>query len=170
MKKILLQIIPALLLVCLSAYGQNRGNLDIPINISLIKGINLTAIKGDLDFGEIVLNHASTKMVKTPNDGLLIEVNGNPGRNVFVDYSNSPLFKQGEESNEEGSLDFNPNLLASETSTTNNTTLLNSNSSLTLKNSNGLGKHYLWIGGEIDVDANSSHGSYQGTLTLTVSY
>jgi spore coat protein U-like protein len=171
MKKILLQIFPALfLLVCLSVHGQNRSTTAVPINITLVKGINLSTIKGDLNFGEIVTNSVASKMIKNPNDGVLIEVNGNPGRDVFVNYSNTILTVDEDLGTENTSLNFQPKLVASVDQEYIAPTTIESSSSVTLNNKDGFGKHYLWIGGEIEVNENSQHGNYQGTLTLTVSY
>lgn len=171
MKKILLQIFPALFfLVYISASAQVRSTANIPISISIVKGINLSTIKGDLDFGEIVTNTVASKMIKNPDDGMLIEVNGNPGRDVFVQYSNTTLTANNNISDDSGSLNFSPKLVSSAKQSYSETTPLQSSSHVTLENSNGYGKYYLWIGGEVELSDNSQHGNYQGTLTLTVSY
>jgi spore coat protein U-like protein len=169
MKKILLQIFPAIfLLVNLSVCGQSRSTSNVPISISVVKGINLTTIKGDLDFGEIVTNTVASKLVKEPSEGMLIEVNGNPGRNVFVHYTNTSLTVEDSES--ANSLNFKPNIVASEDQNYTSPQKLEPSSSVTLNNKDGYGSHYFYLGGEIEVDQNSQHGNYQGTLTLTVSY
>ncbi len=171
MKKYFSSFLPAILFLgFISIQGQGRSTANIPINVSLLKGIQVSTLSGDLDFGEIVKSGVSSKLTKKPGEGVLIEVNGHPGKSVIVEYTNPLLANFDAVGINEPVINFNPVLTSSPDQNYIETSLLKSSSSMTLADNNGYGKQYIWVGGELEIDKDAPHGNYQGTLTLTISY
>jgi len=162
---------PLLLIICIimpiSMYGQGKTTASANIGISIIKALQISQVQGSLTFGELVQTGVATSVERTPDKGILFEVNGNSGREITFDFENTTL------NNSVGNkiLSFVPNIAHTQNSSnyTNPTTVLKG-SSHKLEDINGTGYLYLWVGGKIDVDKNLPAGDYSGEFLVTVSY
>lgn len=156
-----------LVVATLSINAQNRVVASADVRISVVKALQINKLQGDLSFGDFVQTGVSAKMERTPDKGILFEVNGNPGRDVTLDFENVSL-GNGSENN---SLNFIPHLSQTKSNSTYiNPTEVHKGSSHKLENINGTGYLYLWVGGEIMVDKELSNGDYSGDFSVTVSY
>ena len=148
-------------------FAQGGNVAAASVNISIVKSLKINKIQGDLSFDNIALTGISTKVVCTPDKGVLFEVNGNPGRDVTVDFKNVLL----NNSSDDDQLSFIPKVAQTQS----NTNYISPNevtngSSHQLENINGTGYLYLWVGGEIELDKSLSSGDYLGEFLVTVSY
>jgi hypothetical protein len=158
-----------------SIFAQSSASLDEPVLIQILKGLSMTKVGGDLDFGEYVITSADETLTKTPDAGVNFEVTGFPGRAVTITYANVTLDNNtwvGTNGGTTDNLTFVPNV---ESTAGNNTysgaSSVISGGSVNLTNDgSGLGKLYLWVGGSIDVATTTEQGDYTGTFTLTVAY
>ncbi len=158
-----------------SLFAQSSASLDEPVLISILKGLSMTKVGGDLDFGEYVITNNAQTITKTPDAGVNFEVTGFPGRAVTVTYANVTMDNNAwvaANGGTNGNLTFVPNV---ESTGGNNTysgaANVISGGSVNLSNDgSGLGKLYLWVGGSIDVATTTEQGDYTGTFTLTVAY
>jgi hypothetical protein len=149
--------------------GQSGETASANISITIVKPLQIDQIKGDLSFGEFVLGSVSTKLAKTPNDGILFEVSGHEGRNVVIDYQNAILNNQN--ISENSTIQFRPEINTTFNSQNySNATSVAKGSSYQLANNNGDGILYLWVGGEMDIDSKLPSGNYSGEFAVTVSY
>lgn len=149
------------------AINAQNGTVSANVRIKLVKALEVQKVHGDLYFGELVLTGASAKVEKTPDQGVLFQISGQPGKNVTIDFG-SPLLT-AENSNK--NLEFIPTV----NHTGNNSQYVNpitviKGTSYKLVNNQGTGSLYLWVGGEIDVDGTMPYGDYSGQFPVTVSY
>ncbi|MCK5591636.1 MAG: hypothetical protein KAI72_06750, partial [Candidatus Pacebacteria bacterium] len=81
MKYAKMTVLAVMSMLCITTIvnSQAKQNAQIDVRITLTKGLNLRTIQGDLNFGEIIQTGVSSNLVKTPNKGLVLEVNGSPG-------------------------------------------------------------------------------------------
>ena len=154
--------------------AQNQYLASATINVSLVKGLNINLANGHLDFGEVVQSGASTKVSRTPDKGIYLEVNGQPGHDVMIDYNNSILSnKLWSDSFEgtEGNLLFQPDVEYSNSAPDYSTASpVVGGNSYALSNSIDKSNIHLWIGGEIDIPQDQPEGDYSGHFVVTVSY
>jgi hypothetical protein len=147
--------------------GQGKNTASANIHISIVKALQISQVQGNLTFADLVQTGVSTSIGRTPDKGILFEVNGNSGRNITLDFENTTL------NNVTGnkSLNFIPEV----SQTKNNTSYINptpvlNGSSHKLEDINGTGYLYVWVGGKMDVDRNLPVGDYSGEFSVTVSY
>ncbi len=165
--KYVLLLLAIYIIVPCVMFAQGNGVATANVRISLVKSLQVNKIQGDLSFSDIVQTGISTKITKTPDKGVLFEVNGNPGRDVTFDFKNIVL----NNNSDDDQLKFIPKVAH----TKNNTNYISprevvNGSTHRLENINGTGYLYLWVGGEIDLDKNLSNGDYSGEFLVTVSY
>ncbi len=157
-----------------SIFAQSSASLDEPVLIQILKGLSMSKVGGDLDFGEYVLTSSNATATKTPDAGVNFEVTGFPGRAVTVTYANVLLSNSAWVSANGGTNDnltFVPNVESTlGNSTYSGASSVVSGGTVNLTNDGGIGKLYLWVGGAIDIDASTEQGDYTGTFTLTVAY
>ena len=156
-----------LMSMSLSSYGQSKVLASADVRISLHKALQVNKLQGDLLFGDLVQTGVATRVERTPDKGILFEVNGAPGREITFDFENTSLTNISD--NEQ--LNFIPNL----SHTRNNSSYINptkveKGSAYKLENTSGVGHLYLWVGGEVLVNSNLSSGDYSGEFLVTVSY
>ncbi len=167
-----MKILASILLLILtyqSSISQNNSNINIPITCKLIKGIQIEKLNGDLNFGEIVLQTNEFIETKTPSDGVVFKLKTEPYRNIFVNYSSIELLNNY--TNSSSSIFFVPTLVhTGKSSSYTNPIEIPNNSSLTVENENGTGILYLWLGGTLNVNPNSTEGNYSGILTINITY
>ncbi len=166
LKYILFLLAVYVMLPC-SVFAQGSNNAVASVNISIVKSLKINKIEGDLLFDDIALTGSSTKIIRTPDKGVLFEVNGNPGRDVTFDFKNVLL----NNSSDDNQLRFTPKVAQTQSNTNfvSPQKVING-SSHKLEDVNGTGYLYLWVGGEIDLDRNLSSGNYSGEFLVSVSY
>jgi hypothetical protein len=165
-----------LIVLVFSSYtsAQNHSLANAPIKVTIIKGLNINLVNGDLDFGELVQSGISTKVTKTPDKGIYLEVNGHPGHDVVIDYNNTTLSNKpwsDSYGGTEGNLLFQPDVEYSNSEPDYlHTNPVVGGNSYSLSNSIDKTNLHLWIGGEIDIPQNQPSGDYSGHFVVTVSY
>ncbi|MBN1299844.1 MAG: DUF4402 domain-containing protein [Melioribacteraceae bacterium] len=164
-------ILPAVLLCFSSVHAQYRSEASIPISLKLTKGLNLSTIKGDLDFGEIISNQSLNAVAKDPQNGVLLQIAGHPGREVIVEFDQTLLSNSSWVERNGGTLNqihFSPSVETGNTENYNETAIVSAGQSVKLEN--GSGKKYLWVGGELQLNSGTPQGDYSGNFTLTINY
>ena len=165
----------SLIILTGNCLAQTGSTISENINISLISGLSLKKIGGDIDFGEVVATDSKQWKTKKPNNGARFVVTGFPDRKVTITYSRKVIVNNNQwvsnYSGNNGTMKF----IAHVRNTGNKSTYTNprrvrSGKRYKLENSNGIGKLYLWVGGRIKIAANQPQGKYVGTFTLTVAY
>ena len=157
------------ILVTSFVLGQSGKTASANISITIVNSLQINQIKGDLSFGELVVGSVSTKLAKTPNDGILFEVSGQAGRNVVVDYQNTILNSQSISNN--STIQFRPKVNTTfDSQDYSNATSVSAGGAYQLASNNGDGILYLWVGGEMDIDSKLQSGNYSGDFSVTVSY
>ena len=155
------------------ALGQSNTTASANVSITLVKALQINQIKGDLSFGELVLGSVSTKLERTPDKGILFEVNGSAGRNVVVDYQNTLLNNRSvsEDTPIKSSIQFTPQVNTTYTNSNySNVKSISTGESHQLNDKDGDGVLYLWVGGKMDIDSELPSGNYSGEFAITVSY
>ena len=150
-----------------SICAQSKGTAAANVRVSLVKALQVNKIQGDLSFGELILTGVAAKVERSPEKGVLFEINGHPGRNITLDFDKTILNANASNKN----LQFIPKI----NHTSNhaqyvNPTTVTKGSSYKLEDKNGNGYLYIWVGGEIDIDGNLPSGDYSGEFLVTVSY
>ncbi len=167
MKKYFIYIL--LYFTALPLFAQKEAQTSALIKVKLLKGLNITKIKGNLDFGEVILNGDGQKIIKQPDEGIEFVVSGHPNKEAIITYKPTLLTQ----SSNHGSnpLIFLPAVL--QTGVNINfvsPSVVKSGSTILLNNQNGIGKTFIWVGGDIDIKPQSTEGNYEGIFTLTVAY
>jgi hypothetical protein len=162
------------LVLSTGTFAQNQSLANATINATLVKALNINLVNGDLDFGDVVQAGISTKVTRTPDKGIYLEVSGHPGHDVVIDYNNITLSnKQWSDSYEgtEGNLLFQPDVEYSNSDPDySSANPVVGGNSYNLSNSIDQPSLHLWIGGEIDIPQNQPNGDYSGQFVVTVSY
>ncbi len=159
------------ILFLLSSVGfcQTAVNSSATVKVKLIKSLKIEKIKGNLDFGEIILNGSNQDLLKKPNEGIEFVILGHPQKEAIVTYQ--PALLLPEEPTNKKSLIFLPAVF--ETGDNINFTSpknVKSGTAVQLENNNGIGKTFIWVGGKIKLNSNQSEGDYKGTFTISVAY
>ncbi len=146
-------------------FAQSSANASTTVKIQLKKGLTISNLNGDLDFGEVILTGNAQTETITPDAGVKFEVTGHPSKSVMVSYVADILTDGGS-----NTLTFNPDFkhtLADPTYTS--PADVTSGNSYLLTPSGGVGKLFLWLGGSIEV-TNATEADYTGAFTVTVAY
>lgn len=153
----------ATLLFSSNVFAQDFANASTPVTISLIKGLSMSVEDGSISFTEGVAGRSETISVSAGTaSGAMFKVMGHEGRDVTLDFTNTPL------SNGVSSLTFEPAVEYTTTSSYSGASTRADNTTVALHNTNG--DAYLWVGGSIDVDGSETAGNYTGSFTLSVAY
>jgi len=157
-----------------SVFAQSFASLDEPVLIQIKKGLSISKLGGDLNFGEYVLSANNETINKSNEEGINFEVTGHPGRAVTINFADVTLSNNAwvsANSGTAGNLTFLPEV---ESTGANNAysgaSTVTTGGSVNLVNDAGLGKLYLWVGGNIEVTNSTNQGDYVGTFTLSVAY
>jgi spore coat protein U-like protein len=158
-------------------YSQgSNSTINIPISISISSSLSINKVSGDLDFGEVLSTATTQTLTKDPEFGVLFEVNGIARERITVDYSNSVVLDNHNwvsfnGSGVEDDLLFTPNVRhTGRRSTYVNSNNLRDGRRIRLRNDNGTGKLFIWVGGDLEVKPNQKAGDYEGTFNITVAY
>jgi hypothetical protein len=147
-------------------FAQSSANSSANVKVQIKKGLSISNIGGtDLDFGETILTGAAQTISKTPGTGVAFEVTGHPNKVVSVTFAGMKLYDAL--SNE---LDFTPTVMHTLNDPGYNTPLgVTSGDGLSLEPVAGVGKLYLWLGGDIIITG-AVEGDYTGSFSMTVAY
>lgn len=159
-------------------FSQTSANSNANVKVNIKKGLSIDNVgSGELDFGEYLTGVADDNLSIAPSAGVSFEVLGHPGKNISIDYDDKVTLDnddwvttQGGGTN--GSLIFTANVEHTGGSSTYGTggTAVSDNGTVGLVNDTGVGKLYLWLGGNIPVTATTAQGEYTGAFTITVAY
>lgn len=156
--------------------GQPFGNnISIPISLSISNGPIIKEVSGNLDFGDVYSLTSIQTLTRDPEFGVLFEVNGKARSRVSVNYSSTvPLDNSNwvsVNSGATGSIVFTPNVMhTSRNPTYTNPRNLRNGRRIRLRNVNGIGKLFIWVGGDMEIKANQEIGDYEGIFNITVAY
>ena len=175
MKKAILALV-LFLAVGNFAFAQISANTNAPVNVSLIKGLAISANSGNLNFTEVIVTpNLQTKAI-TNEDGQQFLITGHPNRQITLTYDETVTLTNN------AWVTTNGGTNSSITFTIHTADRTGSNSSYTdpvgitsggttnLVNVLGTGTMYVWLGGEIVVPGGQAHGDYTGTLNVSVAY
>lgn len=170
-------IVLYLLLLQSFVYTQvGIASVNIPVSVSITNSLSINRVSGDLDFGEVLSTASSQTLTRDPELGVLFEVNGISRERITVDYSNNVVLDNHNWVSFNGSgieddLLFTPNVRhTGRRSTYTSSRNLRDGRRIRLRNNNGTGKLFIWVGGELEINPNQNAGEYEGTFNITVAY
>ncbi|MCX7610076.1 MAG: DUF4402 domain-containing protein [Ignavibacterium sp.] len=169
-------ILTAFILSCISSfiYAQSSASATATVLAQLKKGLSVSLIGGNLNFGEIILNGSPQTPSIAPASGANFRIIGHPNKNVVISFSNVTLDNNAWVSSNGGSngtMVFTPVVKHTGSSSTySSASDVVSGNSYNLVNVTGDGYLYLWVGGSLSIAANQPHGDYTGTFSITVAY
>ena len=175
MKKALLNLV-LFLAVGNFAFAQDQANSNAPVNVSLIKGLAISASAGDLQFEEVIVTPDPQTTAITNEDGQQFLITGHPNRQVTITYDQTVTLDNdvwvGINGGTESTLTFTTNTADRTGSdpTYSNPAEIASGGTANLVNVTGTGTLYIWVGGEIQVPGNQAHGDYVGEFNIEVAY
>ncbi len=173
MKRLILSTI-VLSLIASFAYAQSSASATATVLAQLKKGLSVSLIGGNLNFGEIILNGSPQSPSISPSSGANFRIMGHPNKNIVISFSSVTLDNTSWVSTNggtNGTMVFSPVVKHTGSSTTyQSPTDVTSGNSYTLVNVSGDGYLYLWVGGSLSIAANQPHGDYTGTFSITVAY
>jgi uncharacterized protein DUF4402 len=114
-------------------------------------------------------------LTKSPEIGVLFEVNGITDDRVTVNYSTSVALNNSawisNTGGISGDLIFTPDVKhTGENSNYVKPKNVRNGKKIILKNGSEVNKLFLWIGGSVEIQVDQPSGEYQGTFNLTVAY
>ncbi len=148
---------------------QPSVNSSATIKVKLIKSLKIEKVKGNLNFGEVILNGAGQNLLKNPADGIEFLILGHPEKEAVVSYQPALLYPDNQ--NTANTLLFLPAVF--ETGNNINFTTpqnVKNGTAVHLENDDGTGVTFIWVGGKINVKANQPEGDYKGIFTISVAY
>jgi len=156
-------------------FAQSEFLLQNTISVSLKKGLMITKVGGNLDYGDVLSTSSSQILTRDPEFGVNFEVNGITRQRISVDYSDNVVLDNSEWlSTNGGNLDdieFIPNVRHTRgNSTYTGDRNLRDGRTIRLRNVGGIGKLFFWVGGDLEINSNQEIGEYKGTFTITVAY
>lgn len=171
-RSILLSVL--LIFVASNIYAQSSASATATVLAQLKKGLSISLVGGNLDFGEIILNGSPQTPSIAPSAGANFRIIGHPNKNVTITFNNVTLNNNAWVSSNggtNGTMVFTPSIKQTGSSSTyESATDVVSGNSIPLVNVSGDGYLYLWVGGSLSIAANQPHGDYTGTFSITVAY
>jgi hypothetical protein len=173
MKRLILSTI-VLSLVASFAYAQSSASATATVLAQLKKGLSISLVVGNLDFGEIILNGSPQTPTINASAGANLRIIGHPNKNVVITFSNVTLDNNAWVSSNggtNGTMVFAPVVKQTGSSSTyQSPSDVTSGNSYSLVNVSGDGYLYFWVGGSLLIAANQPHGDYTGNFNITVAY
>jgi hypothetical protein len=155
-------------------FAQSSANASATVTANLKKGLSISNATGNLDFGEIILTGAAQTPSIAQASGVRFDVIGHPNKDVTVTFSGLNLNNDAwvtSNGGTNGTLAFTPSVdHTGNSSTYTPGTVVTSGNAVTLVNTTGNGRLYLWLGGSLAVGASQPHGDYTGSFTMNVAY
>jgi hypothetical protein len=160
-----------------SIFAQSNASATSTIKAQLKKGLSISNLNGNLDFGEIVV----TASAQNPNianaSGVEFEVVGHPAKNITITFAGINLTNNAWVTANGGTnstIAFTPSVESTGGSITYaSPASVSSGNVIPLVATSpvsGLGKLYLWLGGSLAIASGQAQGDYTGTFTMTVAY
>ena len=169
-----LNVVILVLVLGTSLYAQSSASATANVTAQLKRGLAITNLDGDLDFGEIILDGSAQTPTIAPGSGVRFEVTGHPNRDVTVTFSGVTLDNFAwvtTNGGTNGTLDYTPDVEETGSSSTySSPNPVTSGDVVQLVNVTGTGYLYLWLGGSLDIAANQPYGDYTGIFTMNVAY
>ncbi len=155
--------------------AQSVGTITENIKLLVTNGLSLKKIGGNINFGEVIATNSRQWKTIKPNNGARFVVTGYANRKVTINYTRKVTLYNNKWVDDFGGSKSNMRFISHVRRTGKNSAYVNprrvrSGRKYKLKNSNGIGKLYLWVGGRIKIKANQPEGKYIGTFTITVAY
>jgi hypothetical protein len=157
-----------------SLFAQNSASATANVLAQLKRGLALSNLDGNLNFGEIILTGSPQTPIIAPASGVRFETTGHPNKNITITFTGVTLdnfvwvLANG---GTDGTLSFTPNVEETGSSLTYvNPDPVTSGDVENLVNVTGTGYLYLWLGGSLAIAANQPYGDYVGTFTMNVAY
>jgi hypothetical protein len=161
LKNIIL-LLTALFFVSNVLLAQSSAQSSANVKIQVKKGLSITNLDGDLNFGEVILTGNPQVETITPDNGVNFEIIGHPSKSVMITYTADLLSGGGSTD-----LTFSPDFKHTAENTSYSSPLdVVSGNSYAL---GAAGKLYLWLGGSVDVEA-AEEIDYTGAFNVTVAY
>lgn len=146
-------------------WSQNSSQCSANVTASLVQGLSTQLINPNLDFGETILDGNASVLNKDPQKGINLKISGHPRKDVIFNYSPVQLTSSS------GSLNFTPDVRHTNADPVySDPVTVADGCGVPLKNLNGDGVLYLWVGGNINIQKNQPAGDYSGSFLITVSY
>ncbi len=155
--------------------AQNNNEISEDIHLSIVKGLSLKKLGGNIDFGEALSTNRKHWKIISPKNGARFVVTGIANRKITINYTRIVTLNNyawvSSVGGERGKMKFISHVRRTgKNSTYTNSKRVRNGRRYKLQNSNGIGKLYLWVGGRIKINANQPAGKYVGTFTLSVAY
>lgn len=171
-----LSVVLVALTLSATLFAQSSASASANVTAQLKKGLSITNLSGDLNFGEIIVASSAQTPFIAPASGVRFEVSGHPSKNVTINFSGVTL-----NNNEwvtafggtNGTLLFTPSVEhTGGSSTYSGAASVSDGNSVALVHlaGSGTGYLYLWLGGSLAIAADQPQGDYTGTFTMTVAY
>jgi len=146
-------------------FAQASASATAQVTAQLKRGLTLTNLDGDLDFGEIIVTPAPQAPAITPALGVRFLASGHPNKDVVVTFGPATL------TGGVSTIVFTPDVEHTGNSITYvNPIVVTSGGTYQLVNTTGTGLLYLWLGGSLAIAADQEAADYSGTFTLSVAY
>jgi hypothetical protein len=157
-----------------SLFAQSSASATAEVTAQLKRGLSITNLDGDLDFGEIILTGSPQTPAITPGSGVRFEVTGHPNKDVAITFSGVTLDNNAwviANGGTNGTLAFTPDVEHTGSSPTySGPVVVTTGDVVPLVNVTGTGYLYLWLGGSLAIAAAQPQGDYTGTFTMNVAY
>ena len=154
--------------------AQTSASSSVNVTASLIRGLSISNIGGNLAFGEIILTGNAQTPSIAPQNGANFQVTGHPNKNVTITFNPVTLNNNSWAASNggiAGTILFVPSIENTGTSSSYYSgNVVTSGQTYNLGNISGTGYLYLWAGGSLNIAADQPWGDYTGTLTITVAY
>ena len=157
-----------------SVFAQSTANSSATVTAQLKKGLSVSQVGGNLDFGQIILTGNEQTPTITPNNGASFKVIGHPNKNIAITFGTVSLTNNAWVTTNGGTnstLLFTPSVSQTGSSSSYvGSSSVTSGNILPLVNVSGDGNMYVWVGGQLSVASDQAHGDYTGTFTISVAY
>ena len=165
----------AAILFTSTLYAQASASATAAVAAQLSKGLAVSNVGGNLDFGETILTGGASSPSITNQNGANFEVLGHPNRNVTITFNTVNLTNDAWNTSMGGGVNdvlvFTPTMDETGSSAAYaGAVAVISGNTLPLPNVTGTGTLYLWVGGSIAIGAAQEHGDYVGTFQVDVAY
>lgn len=149
------------------------ASADATVSVQIITPLSITT-SGNLDFSNNVSAPNSYHVNKSPDQGSIFLIKGDPNRSVTITYSQVTLSNQSWVSKYGGTastIAFVPEVKQTGAQSTYiNPISVVSGSQYVIANNAGLGELYIWVGGTLLINANQAPGGYNGVFSLSIAY
>lgn len=148
---------------------------SLPVSLTVSKPLIINKKAGTLDFGVIFSTTNTQTLTKSPETGVLFEVKGIVRERIIVNYSNNIVLDNSEYVALNGGNISNITFRSNVQHTSSNSSYVNpkklrDGGRIRLGNDNGIGKLYIWVGGDLEIQASQPIGDYKGSFNITVAY